>query len=264
MFKDAFYFLEYRITAGAIDTHTCHFPDVTFILARGIARRRIECNVIPRGWNALREKRSAEIRLMRAYVESRRRVLWVINMIESSGVRPALKLSFRGRWRAQCGERAVREGDSRRTMGWSTEGAVRLLAGLLRAINKCRCQHPPLDPRLSHVSSLSFSLVPLSIAFSLSPSYLASLFLLPFLSAYPLSRTPRGSFPCSLYTLVDTTRGEKKKNLSLPTCFLFELANKLCNRIARKSQHRQRWLRNDGCVVCLLRPAFRKRCRRER
>lgn len=71
-----------------------------------------------------------------------------------------------------------------------------LLAGLLRAINKCRCQHPPLDPRLSHVSS-SPSLAPFLSPFSVRP--LSPSFFPPFppssLTCTLLHGAPRSSFP---------------------------------------------------------------------
>jgi len=115
-------------------------------------------------------------------------VLWVINMIESWGEGMQLVQLWGFRFAAgdAHAERAG-EGDSEREGGRRVRWG--LLAGLLRAINKCRCQHPPLDPRLSHVSSPSRSL---SISFSvhpLSPSSFSS-----SLSCALLHGAPRSSF----------------------------------------------------------------------
>lgn len=79
-----------------------------------------------------------------------------------------------------------------------------LLAGLLRAINKRRCQHPPLDPRLfspclalslSHSLSLALFFPPLaySPSFRLSPSSTT-----PSLSSSPLHFLRLFSTPVSL------------------------------------------------------------------
>lgn len=82
-----------------------------------------------------------------------------------------------------------------------------MLAGLLRAINKCRCQHPPLDPRLSHVSSPSRSL---SISFSVRPLSPSSF--PPSLSRALLHDAPRSSFRRSRgTTLASRYNGRKSR-----------------------------------------------------
>lgn len=163
---------------------------------------------------------------------------------------------------ARAGEGDAESARGRRRVRWG------LLAGLLRAINKCRCQHPPLDPRLSHVSSSPSLSPPLSISFSVSPPSPSS-----FPPSLPLSHTfartrHEGSLHRSRGTtrVVDTT-GEKKsrKSTSLPMYFPRGAVH---NRATREPPWRRR-LRNYGYEMAerrrLPRPfvsAFRKRCRR--
>lgn len=129
-----------------------------------------------------------------AYIGSHRRSmrLWVINTIEfySAGLVQQL-WGFRALQKLRNGERR----------GWPDDGVaggVAVLAGLLRAINKRRCQHPPLDLRLStlplslsFLSTLFFSVfIPLDIFFPSRASPLEKF------RRLLLSRT-RFNLPCS-------------------------------------------------------------------
>lgn len=124
--------------------------------------------------------------------------------------RPVTRQARRERERRETEqERATRR--ARGAVGGCGEG---LLAGLLRAINKCRCQHPPLDPRLSHVSSSPSR----SLADSFSPSslYPPSSFLRPPSLARTFARRASKLFPSRGTTRQSIQRREKKGSSSLP------------------------------------------------
>lgn len=160
-------------------------------------KRRACAGVTLNRWKAVAPQRRGSMGVGAsgfAYIGSHRRStrLWVINTIEfySAGLVQQL-WGFRALQKLRNGERR----------GWPDDGVaggVAVLAGLLRAINKRRCQHPPLDPRLSTLPlSLSFLFtlffsvfIPLDIFFLSRASPLEKL------RRLLLSRT-RFNLPCS-------------------------------------------------------------------